>query len=78
MINDLLDQYLMKRIHIIVYGKNNTDDTVERKCHQLTGLGFSNVYVYYGGLFEWLLLQDIYGEPNFLTTKKMVDILLWK
>ena len=78
MINDLLDQYLIKQIHIIIYGKNNTDDSVERKYQQFIGLGFSNVYVYYGGLFEWLLLQDIYGEGEFPTNRKVVDILKYK
>jgi len=34
--------------------------------------------VYPGGLFEWLLLQDIYGEDNFPTTKKEMDILRFK
>ena len=37
-----------------------------------------NVYVYPGGLFEWLLLQDIYGEDNFPTTLKELDILKYK
>ena len=68
----------MKKIHIIVYGKNNTDDTAEKKYQQLIDLGFSNVYLYYGGLFEWLLLQDIYGETEFPTTKKVLDILKYK
>lgn len=77
-INDLLDNYKMKKIHIIVYGKNNTDDTAEKKYQQLIDLGFSNVYLYYGGLFEWLLLQDIYGETEFPTTKKVLDILKYK
>lgn len=74
-INDLLDNYKMKQIHIIVYGKNNTDDTVEKKYRQLRGLGFSHVYIYYGGMFEWLLLQDIYGTQEFPTTTKILDIL---
>jgi len=77
-INDLLENYQMKKIHIIVYGKNNTDDTVERKYQQLISLGFSNVYLYYGGLFEWLLLQDIYGETEFPTTRKILDILKYR
>lgn len=63
---------------IVVYGKNSTDYTTEKKCKQLIELGFNNVNMYTGGMFEWLLLQDIYGETNFLTTKKVVDILLWK
>ena len=41
-------------------------------------LGFYNVYLYNGGLFEWLLLQDIYGFDEFPTTKKELDILKYK
>ena len=33
---------------------------------------------YPGGVFEWLLLQDIYGNDNFPTTKKELDILKYK
>jgi hypothetical protein len=36
------------------------------------------VYVYTGGLFEWLMLQDIYGEKEFPTSKKELDILKYK
>jgi hypothetical protein len=53
---------------IILYGKNNTDDTVDKKYKQLTGFGFSHTFVYYGGMFEWSLLQDIYGKDYFPTT----------
>jgi hypothetical protein len=76
-INELMNNNQID-IKIVVYGKNSNDNTVESKCKQLIDLGFQNVSMYTGGMFEWLLLQDIYGEPNFLTTKKMVDILLWK
>jgi hypothetical protein len=41
-------------------------------------LGFINIYLYNGGLFEWLLLQDIYGDDNFPTTKKNIDLLKYK
>ena len=41
-------------------------------------LGLTEVYVYPGGLFEWLLLQDIYGDDSFPTTKKELDILKYK
>ena len=64
-----------KKIHIIVYGKNSNDTTIITKYKQLIDLGFLNVYVYMGGMFEWCLLQDIYGENHFPTTKKELDIL---
>jgi len=63
---------------IIIYGKNNNDETIIAKYKQLTGLGFVNVHVYIGGLFEWLLLQEVYGEENFLTTSLELDILKYK
>jgi hypothetical protein len=60
---------------IVVYGYNCADTKPEKKARQLAGLGFSNVQVYRGGLFEWLLLQDIYGSSNFPTTSVERDIM---
>jgi len=37
-----------------------------------------NIYIYPGGIFEWLCLQDIYGDELFPTTKKELDILKYK
>ena len=67
-----------KDIKIVIYGKNSNDDKLYNKYNQLTSLGFYNVYIYTGGLFEWLMLQDIYGEKEFPTTKKELDILKYK
>jgi hypothetical protein len=67
-----------KDIKIIIYGKNSNDEKLYNKYNQLTSLGFYNVYIYTGGLFEWLMLQDIYGEKEFPTTKKELDILKYK
>jgi hypothetical protein len=67
-----------KDIKIIIYGKNSNDEKLYNKYNQLTSLGFYNVYIYTGGLFEWLMLQDIYGEKDFPTTKKELDILKFK
>jgi hypothetical protein len=67
-----------KDIKIIIYGKNCNDDKTINKYNQLTSLGFYNVYIYVGGLFEWLMLQDIYGDNEFPTTKKELDILKYK
>ncbi len=67
-----------KDIKIIIYGKNCNDEKIFNKYNQLSSLGFYNVYIYVGGMFEWLLLQDIYGEKEFLTTKKELDILKYK
>jgi hypothetical protein len=67
-----------KQIKIIVYGKNSNDEKIYTKHNQLTSLGFYNVFLYTGGLFEWLLLQDIYGAKDFPTTKKELDLLRFK
>jgi hypothetical protein len=64
-----------KNVRIIVYGRNCADDKLSTKVKQLADLGFYNVYVYVGGLFEWMLLQDIYGSKEFPTNKKEVDLL---
>jgi Rhodanese-like domain len=77
-INDILVQGKQREKRVIIYGKNSTDSTPDQKYKQLLGLGFNEVYVYSGGLFEWMLLQDIYGQDEFPTTKKVLDILKWK
>lgn len=65
-------------VHIIIYGKNCSDETVIKKYNQLITIGFSNVFCYMGGLFEWLLLQDVYSDKLFPTTRKELDILKFK
>ena len=63
---------------IVVYGRNAQDKTPEKKCKQLSGLGFTHVLLYPGGMFEWTLLQDIYGMSNFPTTRACADPLVFK
>jgi hypothetical protein len=77
MINNFMKRGL-KDIKIIIYGKNSNDENLYNKYNQLNSLGFHNVYIYTGGLFEWLMLQDIYGEKEFPTTKKELDLLKYK
>ena len=60
-INEYLNQYDFTP-KFVIYGKNTNDENIEKKAKQLSGLGFTEVYVYMCGMFEWLLLQDIYGE----------------
>ena len=67
-----------KKVNIVIYGENSIDSKVIEKYNQLYKLGFLNLFVYIGGLFEWLLLQDIYGDDEFPTTSKIVDILKYK
>ena len=64
--------------NIIIYGKNTSDKKLEKKYLKLIEIGFTNVYIYPGGLFEWLCLQDIYGNEDFPTTIQELDILKYK
>lgn len=77
-INDIIDDYSTSDKNIIIYGRNTSDFNAEKKYKQLLKHGFKNVFLYPGGMFEWLLLQDIYGDDQFPTTKKMMDILKYK
>lgn len=77
-INELLNNYDYNNKKIIIYGKNSNDESAEKKYSQLRTLGFSEIYLYTGGLFEWMLLQDIYGNTEFPTTKKQLDLLKYK
>jgi hypothetical protein len=63
--------------NIIIYGKNSNDESIYIKYSQISKLG-GVAYIYVGGLFEWLLLQDIYGTDMFKTTNKTLDILKFK
>lgn len=76
----IINKYIKdnKGIKIIIYGKNSHDELVHKKYQQLVSLGFQNVYAYIGGIFEWLLLQDIYGPETFPTNKKELDLLKFK
>lgn len=64
-INDIIDEYNTNKYTIIVYGKNSCDETTHKKYHQLRQLGFSDIHIYPGGMFEYMLLNDMYGEISF-------------
>ena len=74
----IINRYLNKQISIIIYGKNANDESIFKKYEQLITLGFNTVFVYTGGIFEWLLLQDIYGKDEFPTTSDELDILKYR
>ena len=63
---------------IIIYGRNNSDQSIFDKYTQILRLGHTKLYLYMGGIFEWLLLQDIYGDDQFKTTSRELDILKYK
>ena len=77
-INQLLKKKHFKK-QIILYGKNYHDPKVIRKYNQLIHLGFKDVCIFFGGMFEWLCLQEIYGKELFpITCSGVIDILKYK
>jgi hypothetical protein len=75
-INELLHKN--KKKEIVIYGMNHKDITIIKKYSQLKKLGFTNIHIYFGGLFEWLLLKEVYGSINFPTDGETIDILKYK
>lgn len=78
---ELINQFMKLgnyNVKLVVYGKNSNDEKVYIKEEQLRKLGFHNTFIYTGGLFEWLMLQDIYGSSEFPTTSSELDILKYK
>jgi hypothetical protein len=73
LLNAMINERMFDKC-IIIYGLNTNDTTVYTKYNQIKSHGFSKVYLYLGGLFEWLCLQDIYGDENFPTTSRLIDI----
>jgi hypothetical protein len=65
LINELVQDVSKYDVHIIIYGMNANDNTILTKYLQLQKLGFINIYVYPGGLFEWISLKTIYGDEMF-------------
>ena len=65
-------------VMIIIYGKNSNDITILHKYEQLVKLGFTNVHIYTGGIFEWMLLHEIYGKDLFKITRYEIDILRYR
>ena len=77
-INSILKDKYSNIITIIIYGLNSNDESIYSKYEQLVKLGIKNVFIYTGGMFEWLLLQDVYGRELFPTTSRELDILKYK
>jgi len=79
--SEIMNEYLETRnfkINIIIYGRNYHDNDTETKYNQLKKLGFENVFIYSGGLFEWMLLHEVYGSDNFKTTGDTDDLLAFR
>jgi len=78
---ELINQFMKLgnyNVKLVVYGKNSNDEKMFSKAEQLRSLGFTNTFIYTGGLFEWLMLQDIYDSSEFPTTSNELDILKYK
>ena len=67
-----------KNKEIVVYGIHHTDLSVITKYNQLKKLGFKNVYIYFGGMYEWLLLQEVFDTTNFQTDGYIKNIVDYK
>jgi hypothetical protein len=81
-INDALTKYVPNAppFQCIIYGTNCCDLSPDKKRKQLLGLGFGlkEIKIYRGGMFEWMLLQDIYGDTKFPTTKRELNLLKYR
>lgn len=77
-INEYINNYDFESKTFVIYGENANDEKIETKYNQLKSLGFTKLYLYRGGMFEWLLLQDIYGVNEFPTTSRLLDILQYR
>lgn len=73
----MVEDALFHKREIIVYGLHSSDLRVLPKCEQILKLGGQPV-AYVGGMFEWLLLQDIYGVDAFQTSGFTLDHLRFK
>ena len=74
-----VEQAIKDKSIIIIYGYNTNDSTIYKKYKQIRQqLRHKNVFIYAGGMFEWLLMQDIYGNDEFITTSNELDILKYK
>ena len=67
-----------KNKEIVIYGIHHTDLSVIKKYNQLKKLGLTNIHIYFGGMYEWLLLQEVFGTINFQTDGTIKDIVDYK
>lgn len=76
--NEMIHSIRVPDKKIVIYGENHCDETIDSKLNSLINFGLNEVFVYKGGMFEWVLLQDIYGKDDFPTTETELDILKFK
>ena len=63
---------------VVVYGRHYLDPKPMEKARALRVMGLSRLLVYRGGLFEWLLLQEVFGHDQFPTQGACTDLLLYR
>ena len=65
-------------IMLLGLSSNYLDKTIYDQYNKLNSLGFDKIYLYPGGLFEWLLLQETFGCDMFETNYTEKDILKYR
>jgi hypothetical protein len=66
--NIYVERAIKEKKNIFIYGLNAHDEKIYKKFNQLKKLGHNNTFIYLGGLWEWILLQEVYGKEIFETT----------
>ena len=66
--NSIIKQNKVDNVTVIVYGKDACDERIYTKAKQMMELGFNRIRIYTGGMFEWNLLVELYGDENFPTS----------
>jgi len=80
-INTMINDYNVPDTPVLIYGTHSCDDKPQKKYDQLRGLGLGEIYIYNGGIFEWLLLNELYGDDEFPIdhiSSDRVDILKYR
>ena len=80
-INNMINDYNVPDTPVLIYGTHSCDDKPQKKYDQLRNLGLTDIYIYNGGLFEWLLLNELYGDDEFPIEhigNERVDILKYR
>lgn len=80
-INTMINDYNAPDLPVVVYGLNYCDQKTQQKYDQLLRLGVEKVYIYAGGLFEWLLLNELYGSDEFPVENpgsELIDLLKYR
>tara|TARA_B100001142_G_C14281093_1_gene634946 strand:+ start:562 stop:948 length:387 start_codon:yes stop_codon:yes gene_type:complete len=67
-----------KKTKVVIYGKNCNDKSIFEKYLQLSKFPIFECFIYVGGLFEWITLQEIYGSGLFPTDGNERELLKYK